>query len=445
MRQKLFGLLLLSITISLLFFQNCSSKGFNAFTSSESFSSTGSGNDGNGNKDGGGGEEQTLTPTVGRAQGKLSEDCENESNYNACIFYKNPVVTKGSSVSGGVELDTKLDRLGIQKFAVVIDGMDDSGYLQNSKFVIDPTLTLSSGDSNPSGLSRVRVNSEGKWFYPYEGASGAGDSGKKVSQLMAYYWLNEFDRILKSQTGAELTQGVTYYVDTYNHADSSRARNNAFFSPGTDDDGSDAGIVVLGWADGAQVSGASYRHDMAMSAEVYAHEVCHGFFEYSANGAHRPPSGASDPNSNSSGSSCRNQNGCIRALNEGQADFCINILFPDKLALGETWVNNSSGLNSRSMEANDNKSASSLFASTGGAIHNYGALYASMWHHVWKQAKQTGNEKDIETIYSKHLARLTYRDHFVTALAVIKNIASTNYSGKGYENLFQSEWDRRGL
>lgn len=429
-----------------MLFQNCSSKGFNAFTT-DSFSSSGDGNKG-GNGDGNsgdGGGDQIHIPTVGRAQGKLSEDCESESDYNACIFYKNPVVTKGSSVSGGVELDTKLDGLGIQKFAVKIEGMDDSGYLQNSKFVIDPTLTLSSGDNNPSGLSRVRMNGDGTWFYPYEGSSGSGDSGKKVSQLMAYYWLNEFDRILKDQTGVELTQGVTYYIDTYNNADSSKARNNAFFSPGTDDDGSDAGIVVLGWADGAQVSGVSYRHDMAMSAEVYAHEVCHGFFEYSANGAHRPPSGASDPNANSSGSGCRNQSGCIRALNEGQADFCINILFPDKLALGETWVNNSSGLSSRSMTANDSKSASSLFASTGGAIHNYGALYASMWHHVWKQAKQAGNEKDIETIYSKHLARLTYRDHFVTALAVIKNIASTNFSGKGYENLFQDEWDRRGL
>src|SRR5690606_34276022 len=74
----------------------------------------------------------------------LVPGCLDSSEYNACIFWKNPVAQNGAPLSPAIRANSDLSDL--QQHAVNITGFDDSGLLQNS-FIKIRAVTGNNGQS----------------------------------------------------------------------------------------------------------------------------------------------------------------------------------------------------------------------------------------------------------------------------------------------------------
>jgi isochorismate synthase EntC len=120
-------------------------------------------------------------------------------------------------------------------------------------------------------------------------------------------------------------------------------------------------------------------------------------------------------------------------------------MFPEAPTLGEAFMNDNEGFELRNFNNTKNATANQQFQNAQAAIHNYGALYSSMWKTVWDQAKANNNQKDIEKIFLSHLVLLDFRETFITALDAIKIVIADEFPNGNYTQLFENEWNRRGL
>jgi Fungalysin metallopeptidase (M36) len=398
-------------------YQNCG-KGFQIDAESVALLGSQDGKNNNGN-----GSGNTNTGTAPPA-GVLTKDCMTNNTYNTCIFYKNPVAqNKGPLASGPITLNTDLSDL--QIFGVNISGLDNSGFLQNTTFVIDPTIRVNSEDigfAADTGAALRATTGSVNWKFEY-----AGDANHRVGQVMAYYWLDTQRQLMASTTGGYYTSGKKVLVDTWNPG----VDNNAFWVMS-----GEQGYIVMGAVTDA---GGAVLNPMSLSADVYAHEAGHGNLDYAMR-------------SRTGGGRCTSNVGCIGAIHEGQADYHAAILFAENPNIGETFFNNLSGLVScnvsRDVRQNPNLTVTNAFNACGtatnrtGQPHIMGAVYASIWWQVRNLA--TSNKQEVDTLFTEHLKSITSTDTFVNAYSRIIAADSVLYKGK-YAKAFYDQFTSRGL
>jgi len=361
----------------------------------------------------------TVVPkVVSGLNGTFDSNCISNNAFDACVVHKNPVAQNKAALSPSLRPTSDLRSL--QTYGVKIAGLDNSGFLQNSSFRIIPTAG-----------ARIQKTAAGNWKHSFSNCSTTpctSDPNRSLGQLMAFYYLNEQSRIFTERAGVFYAANRNIIVDSYD----STVVNNAYW---------DRASIVMGVSN---ISGSS--GELALSAEIYLHELGHANAQYASNNAIY----GTDPNSTSGGTYCRTQAGCIGAINEGLADYHAAMVFSDNTKSGETFFNTPSGLTlgsgiPRDVNANPSLSAAAIFnlLSNGnrGEIHNLGVLYGAIW---WEVRKAAANPLEVDKLFSNHLMSLTSSDTFLTVLTKIKAEDAANFGGK-YSAAFETQYVNRGL
>lgn len=179
---------------------------------------------------------------------------------------------------------------------------------------------------------------------------------------MAYFWLTLQESEMMQRAGQFFSRGKNIAVYAY----TDQVQDNAYWDGGSEQ-------IVMGFASG---SGDQPAHEMAMSSEIYLHEMGHANLQYAVGGyqAIDPPASMERCDRNCY---CTSVRGCIGAINEGQADFHFLMLFHDSTPLGETWANSMNGIGGRNVARNQNMTAQQAFNSSNG-VYTTGAFYAAV-------------------------------------------------------------------
>lgn len=414
---KIIGLL----TALMLGFQNCGEGEFpvtQAFNSITNPSSASNGNPPSNNNN-------PMNPLDSIAPNKVT-DCFSNPSYNSCLFWKNPIAMNGMALTSPINANTNLSTLQIHAVNIERADYDNSGFLKNASINV-------TAQTDDAVLQRVSTTS-GNFKFRY-----GNDPNHRFSQVMAFYWINTQIKYMISQVGGFFARNkgievVSWYPDL----------NNAFWDP--------INKYVVISTDSA--TGAEF----SLGAEIYLHEMGHANIGYATNFAIYNQSSSDKTKvcsaQASSASCCQDNNGCMGAIDEGQADYHAAILFPSNTALGEALVNKFNGFDEcgvpRKIDSNVNLTTAQAFNACGsvllGEVHLMGRVYASVWWEVRKKAalRDASEVKDVDKLFSEHLLTSAASDSFVDALTKIKTLDSQLFAGK-YSLDFQNEFARRGI
>lgn len=339
----------------------------------------------------------------------LNYTCMTDSQYNACVFLKNPVAEKRSPFSPATTYSTDLSQYQI--------------YAVNLK-TPDPTALKNSSIKVLAGAGGAITPVNGAWKFVY-----ANDSAHRVGQVMAYYWLNYQIDYMKSRVGNFYAEGKNIEVNAFD----STISNNAQWDQSSNN-------IRMG------VFNIAGQSEAALSADIYAHEMGHANQSY-ANPNFMNWSTSTHKMCNSN-VCCTTVGGCAGGIAEGQADYHSFITFGTTAAIGEQVVNSTSGISqcgiARRAAANVNLLMSQAFnacSGLAGEVHAMGNVYASIW---WQLRDGAANPLEIDQLFNEHLKVIGGSDTYVTAVPKILAIDASVFGGK-YNQSIKTEFSRRGI
>ncbi len=329
------------------------------------------------------------------SKGPVDGDCRQDAGYDACIFRKNPVAMNKAPIPGGISYGSDLSS--VQHFGVRIEGMSDPRRLANNHIVVKVTNGTLAAPEN------------GKWNFNYREDAGT----HKISQVMAYYWLNEQIRFMTQRSGVFYASNRKMDIDAH----ISSLQDNARFVP--------ARIEMGTWR------GPSGLQETALSAEVYLHEMGHANLYYAMN---QSMSGLSK--------TCASEQGCLGAIHEGQADIHAALMFPEDPRIAQSLENSMAGWRDRDVSINIRKSVADFFSAGSGQVHDLGAAYAAILWSIYLDSKM--NKTDFMKIFSMHLSRIRPNSDFASAKIALMSISDSHFQGK-YTSLIQKSFESRGV
>ena len=320
-------------------------------------------------------------------------NCFTNPAVDACLFYKNPVAQNRGPISPRVTYGS--DLTAVHVFGVKLRNQTDPNRLRNSSIDVF------------SSAGQLAAPVGGKWNFPYK-----DDQGKHfVSQVMAFYWLNEQIEYMKTNSGAFYAENKNIRVNAF----TTSVQNNAYW-------------------DGANIVMGNFgTQELALSSEVYLHEMGHANLDFATNGQ-----------INITSSFCATKFGCIGAIHEGMADAHGFIMFPNDPAMAQTPQNSINGWANRNPNNFLNRNLDYFFStvSGGGEIHGMGTAYAVILWKIMKDPMMI--QKDFEMMFSMHLPRLTSTSDFRTAKTIWMSLSDTRFSGK-YTNLIKTHFESVGV
>lgn len=316
--------------------------------------------------------------------GQFDSNCLGNSSHDACLVWKNPVASKGEPFGSVLEFGNSLAQE--QVFGVKLAN------LQRPDRLVSNSLNVYYSGTDIDSENHLRLDKgQFRQAYSLDGGSNAvSESARSLSQLMAYFWLDHLEEQFKQRTGTFHASGAVTQVDAYSidPAFESALWGNAFFTYSGSDQVGWQRHIVMGYAPKMKNNQWVKAHEMALSAEIYLHEMGHvNLFAAKGNtaeGVSMDDNGRTyykvlncadstyrtnpsknvgvltnskikeleticDPNQSGTFTytqfhACNSSTGCFAALNEGQADFHYLMIFPDSTALGETTKNHLGGL-----------------------------------------------------------------------------------------------------
>lgn len=379
----------------------------------------------------------------------LVSDCMNDTSYNTCIFWKNPVAQRNASFDSPVRSSTDLSDYQIH--ADNIQG-DENGELSNESIVVE-----AAGDGERKGPYEKVRPVDGNYKFVYK-----DDPNHKVGQVHSYAWANYVIKFAQRYLGTWYAVGKRITINSYYDTDDSSELDPSDVAYWNNNKKKPQ--IVLG-----HTLDEEKGEEYALDGGVLAHEFAHANISYATGWAIIENSEDKNESCNGEDKCCSSRYGCSKAINEGQADYLAAIVFYRKsneysVSLGETFENSLMGLSScNEISRNLFKAESTIDEKDEayhgcndpelyGEVHIMGTLYAALWWAVRDSVNKaqgregSGSEltNDIDLIYMEHLMYLKGDDDFVTALDIIKTIDATYFGGK-YFKKFEDEWARRGL
>lgn len=343
----------------------------------------------------------TNTPPSSKDAGTFDSNCLNNNTFDACIFWKNPVAQKGSTYNPSVRFGQDIKE---QTFGIKLSGLSNPNRLSNSSI-----------DVGSSQAPNASPGSNG-WRFAYKDDV----NNHYVAQLMAYFWLTYQEKQMMSRSGIFFAKNKGIPVDAYNTS----VTNNAYW---------DTQKIVMGVA-----SAGGGQHEMALSAEVYLHEMGHANMQYAVGRYLR--------DNNANGNNCKTVSGCVGAINEGQADFHFAMLFYENTALGETFVNSMAGISEQGISRDVRKltamKASEFFSRSGGEIHGTGSFYASVLWEIYNHPNM--KKLDFEKIFLSHLQKMTESSRFPEGRDMLLADDMALFGGK-YKSIIEQVFASKGI
>ena len=355
-------------------------------------------------------------------EGHIDDQCMDSSEYDACVFLKNPVAQNGESFNPPITFFTDLSS--VQTYGVKITDTIN-GFLQNSSYNIIISW---------SGADRTQMKTDGTWKFEY-----ANDPHHHVAQVMAYYWLTYQMHYMKAKGG--------WYAENRNvqvNALSADLENDAYFNASEN-------LIALGHF---TLAG---RIEAALSADIILHEAAHASFYYSNLNRATYSDLTHELCAEDKAICCNTEKGCFKAINEGQADFHSLIIFSSlspslNPVVGDGVTNELNyGLGicmARNMDDLRNKSVTDVYngcdsgAELQGEIHMMGALYASIWWNIYTHSSVVKDE--IIELFVEHLPIVNSEDTFETIGRRILSLDQQKFSGK-YSQIISQAFKERGL
>jgi hypothetical protein len=347
---------------------------------------------------------------------RLDSNCLVKSEYDACLFVKNPVAQRQQAFSGAIQ---SADIDAIQIYGVKLTSLSSSGLLENH------TIRIESASSPAATPSPARASN-------LKTAAGSDSTGR-ISQTMAYYWMTRAMEYIEARTGVWPAKGKAIRVIT--------------------DD------TIAGWSprsNSIHLKAPDSGLPMAWSGELAVHFLGLASLHHATGGAIAEHSSLTHRDCGlRAGGCCSSPDGCSRAIASGVGDYFALMIFPDQPTLGETWANRAEGLGfcnlTRKMSDARTRTAQEAHAacnSMGGAgeVSTMGTIYASIWWEARASAStlSMSGASDIDTLFMRHLAELRGTDTFSSALGKILEIEQSLYKGR-YKSLFTQQFQARGL
>ncbi len=337
--------------------------------------------------------------------GVTDSNCMNNNSYDACLFFKNPVVAHGSAFSERFHFGQTFDEQYIGVKFNFINGRTPA-QLKNSSI----RLFSSTNNIDLSQLPSLKFNY-------------ANDTNHALSHLSVFMWLSHLESEMKKRTGAFFATGKNIPVDVYNE----KIQDNAYW---------DGNQIILG----AATNAGKPIHEMALSSEIYLHEMGHANLQFAVGRF------LSDKNAGQQLGTCSSKFGCISAINEGQADMHALFIFSQNTALGETYANSLNGIKQNGIPRNVNQvrkwTVANFYQLSAGEVHGMGTAYASILWEMYRHPDM--NPADFEKMFSSHLLKLTESTRFSEARDIFLAEDLAHFQGK-YQTLIQSVFTTKGI
>lgn len=469
------------LVVVVLFFQNCGpgiklSENQGAFEFSSNLNEQ--------NPDSGGPGPAPLTGTV-LAQltavdaslnlGTQDSGCLNNANFDACIFWKNPKSHQeafgGAAVTepATTAVATPVQLTPHQNFGIQLDGLLTGGQLRNADFdvfhMVGTTKTYLG--FNNGQLRTSYVNS----------ASLPAGSRFATEQIMTFFYLQAFKTFMVEKAGRFFAGNRNIPVN----AASSVAGYNAFY------DFANRNVEI-----GFRTATGGGTYPLALNAEISVHEISHANFA-AANPALEQsnpdyliaieciPNGANpyyitdratfDANINAIDASysqvcqrqdvgeidtvvyCATDAGCLRALDEGQADFFAMAFFSRGPSVGDLALPAADVRywGKRADVTRANSTARLGFTYTDdflnrrvtvpGEIHDLGEIYSEILFDIYADPAVEKNTF-LRTV-SEHLAQLGGTSTFVDSKTILLAIDQNMFASRN-RDVISRHFTRRG-
>ena len=319
-------------------------------------------------------------------------------------------------------------------------------FLQNHSY--DVTL-------NYDGIERAFRREDGSWKFEY------GISDHSVVQVMTYYYLMHQMKWMQENGGGWYALHKNIKVIALDED----VKNNAYWNPLEN-------TIGLGFVCESNLPfqilrnvTCDFKMEVGLSAEITLHEAGHANFHHSRASQFTASEEFCRSHTNCAGVSicqagegensvcCSDTKGCLLAIDEGQADFHLSVIFPDAPQIGESIVNDINGLKCPSNESIHRNPETNRDATNGqmfyqcdqnahGGVYSMGMLYSSIWWSLYTHPSV--NQQEIMNLFTNHLPLVTSDDNFETAGRRILNLDGMLYSGK-YSSIITSEFEKRGL
>ncbi|MFN7825215.1 MAG: hypothetical protein ACK5P6_07635 [Pseudobdellovibrionaceae bacterium] len=347
----------------------------------------------------------SITPVPdSRTFGTFDPNCLNNTQYDACLFWKNPVAQRGSVYSPALNFGTTIPE---QTFGVDLKNLRNPASLSNDSIRV---FASESAEATPQG---------NHWRYAYSGDA----QNHFIAQIMAFFWLDKLENEMLRRAGQFFASKKNIPVDAFNTG----VENNAYW---------DTQKIVMG----VSTAGGG-RHEMALSAEVYVHEMGHANLQYAVGRFLR------DSNQGASRGSCSSHLGCISAINEGQADFTFLMIFQDSTALGETFVNSTRGIGGpggllRDVKQNQGLKAQDFYSRSQGQIHTMGTVFATILYDIYQHPSV--DKIEFEKIFMNSLTKLSESSRFPETKSALLAEDQVLYGGK-YKKIIENAYQKMGL
>jgi hypothetical protein len=440
--QRLF--LLLGIGLLLLSFNNCGSS-FHVIPLEASAEIT---------------QGSNILPAdsdLSKKAGVFDPNCLNNSNYDACVIWKNPVAAQNRVFPAILQRATDLKDS--QNFGVMLTNRKQPGKLESTTV----SVSASAGTTPVFENGRLRI-------------AYANDYGKSwLAQIMAYFWITYQETEMIRRTGVYFAKGKNIPVDAFATDEAKGAiPGNAYYSPTYN-------RVVMGYAE----ANNTIAHELALSAEVYLHEMGHANLEWALDNSgidiyldnnatylvytiektytlRKSPNDVLDTDEVYM-IFCKSADGCMWAINEGQADFHHLMIFSSRTALGETVENSlAGGFNSgtalRDVSLTKEWTAQQFYTSSGrsfnsgtitvnGEVHGMGSAYASILWSIYTHPDM--KRSHFEKIFMEHLKLMSSNSRFQDArdslVAIAEAMADDQFEGAHYGPLITKIFVQKGV
>ncbi|MCB0391063.1 MAG: hypothetical protein KDD58_07225 [Bdellovibrionales bacterium] len=254
-----------------------------------------------------GSKDVYIENRVNVTAGKLDENCSDNSSYDACIIWKNPVAQEGDKLSEDILIDTNI--FNFSYYGVQLRDRVSANQLKHNSFEI---ITANGEEIEPSSSMK---NEKDNYV--------ASD----IAQLMAYYWGQRTIEVLELRTGYNYLKDADIKVYVNDNFNGWTSALNKIHLGKTQNEMPMAlnGEVIVYYFSLANIS---YANDDIVSdlSEDEKHLDCTG----------------SDGGTVIKGC-CKNELGCSKALVSGLAEYQTALVFPESPIFGEGLANSKTG------------------------------------------------------------------------------------------------------
>lgn len=400
-------------------------------------------------------------------------NCMNNNNWDACVIWKNPAVR--GTYSGKLTVGTNLSS--VQTLGVKLRNRLDIRSLKSrsQQVVLSAFSPLTEEGELPYSWLTLPASGQLKKAYAVDhtntGPSESENNYFSLAQLQAYYWINHMEEELKFRTRATNPKVTNYYnlpgarsgifwasnknvfvnafITLGEHSELTCADalicNNAFFIPVSAD--GNQGEVYLGYI--ADSAANTYKHEVGLSGEVAIHEMGHANLWHARN-----MRAYNDGIQINGGTFCLFTEGCLSAIDEGQADFHAIMLFPESPGVGESFTSNKAPFrNVRALEGmkltgngtadfEEYRPPTLQDGQRYGAIHSLGEFYSSILWEIYKDNRI--DKRAFEATFLYHLRLLGDTATFAASWDALASTDENFFEGRN-KAVIDEVFTRKGV